>query len=96
MVSRSARIWAGDIWKLRTLMVSSLANLTVSVNKLKNDAKISTVDNSTFGEVITQRSLDPETTFIDIYFVPHQPIAPEPHYCCSSAPGDCGSGSFTR
>lgn len=33
---------------------------------------------SPFGEVITQRALDPETTFIDIYFVPHQPIAPEP------------------
>jgi Domain of unknown function (DUF4351) len=28
--------------------------------------------------VITQRSLDPETTFIDIYFVPDQPIEPEP------------------
>jgi Domain of unknown function (DUF4351) len=33
---------------------------------------------SPFGEVSTQRSLDPETTFIDIYFVPQQPIAPEP------------------
>jgi hypothetical protein len=33
---------------------------------------------SPFGEVITQRSLDPETTFIDIYFVPQQPITPEP------------------
>ncbi len=33
---------------------------------------------SPFGEVSTQRSLDPETTFIDIYFVPHQPITPEP------------------
>lgn len=31
-----------------------------------------------FGELITQRVLDPETTFLDIYFVPHQPIAPEP------------------
>jgi Domain of unknown function (DUF4351) len=34
---------------------------------------------SPFGDVNTQRSLDPETTFIDIYFVPHRPIAPEPH-----------------
>jgi Domain of unknown function (DUF4351) len=33
---------------------------------------------SPFGEVSTQRPLDPETTFIDIYFVPQQPIAPEP------------------
>jgi hypothetical protein len=33
---------------------------------------------SPFGEVSTQRPLDPETTFIDIYFVPHQPISPEP------------------
>jgi hypothetical protein len=33
---------------------------------------------SPFGEVSTQQPLDPETTFIDIYFVPHQPIAPEP------------------
>ncbi len=33
---------------------------------------------SPFGEVSIQRSLDPETTFIDIYFIPQQPIAPEP------------------
>jgi hypothetical protein len=33
---------------------------------------------SPFGEVSTQRPLDPETTFIDIYFVPQQPISPEP------------------
>ncbi len=33
---------------------------------------------SPFGEVSIQRSLDPETTFIDIYFVPQQPLAPEP------------------
>jgi hypothetical protein len=33
---------------------------------------------SPFGEVSIQRSLDPETTFIDIYFVPQNPIAPEP------------------
>jgi Domain of unknown function (DUF4351) len=33
---------------------------------------------SPFGEVSIQRSIDPETTFIDIYFIPHQPIAPEP------------------
>jgi hypothetical protein len=31
-----------------------------------------------FGEVSIQRSLDPETTFVDIYFSPHQSIAPEP------------------
>jgi Domain of unknown function (DUF4351) len=33
---------------------------------------------SPFGDVSIQRPLDPETTFLDIYFVPHQPIAPEP------------------
>ena len=33
---------------------------------------------SPFGDVSTQRPLDPETTFLDIYFVPQQPIAPEP------------------
>jgi hypothetical protein len=33
---------------------------------------------SPFGEINTQRPLDPETTFIDIYFVPHLPIPPEP------------------
>jgi Domain of unknown function (DUF4351) len=31
-----------------------------------------------FGEINTQRPLDPETTFIDIYFVPRLAIPPEP------------------
>jgi hypothetical protein len=31
-----------------------------------------------FGEINTQRPLDPETTFIDIYFVARLPIPPEP------------------
>jgi hypothetical protein len=31
-----------------------------------------------FGKIDTQRPLDPETTFIDIYFVPRRAIPPEP------------------
>jgi hypothetical protein len=34
---------------------------------------------SPFGEVKTQYSLNPETTFLDVYFVPQQPIADEPY-----------------
>jgi hypothetical protein len=33
---------------------------------------------SPFGEINTQRPMDPETTFIDIYFVPRLPIPLEP------------------
>jgi hypothetical protein len=33
---------------------------------------------SPFGEIKPQRPLDPETTFIDIYFVPRRAIPPEP------------------
>jgi hypothetical protein len=44
---------------------------------------------SPFGEVSIQRSLDPETTFIDIYFVPQQPIALEPQL---SLLAECISG----
>jgi hypothetical protein len=34
---------------------------------------------SPFGDVQTQYSLNPEMTFLDVYFVPQQPIADEPY-----------------
>jgi Domain of unknown function (DUF4351) len=33
---------------------------------------------SPFGEVAIQRPLDPETTFVDVYFVPKRAIDPDP------------------
>jgi hypothetical protein len=33
---------------------------------------------SPFGEVAIQRPLDPETSFVDVYFTPNRPIDPDP------------------
>jgi hypothetical protein len=55
---------------------------------------------SPFGDVSIQRPLDPETTFLDIYFVPHQPIAAEPQLSllaqCISDQRETGSIALFR